>query len=138
MKTCATNFRTHPWIDASTPPSNIVFEALQKRQLSLRVKNTIRDNAWDDLFHRDFGYCGKLSKDLRFLKASRLLEIGTISLQTSKFSNPGGLIVKIDDSSKTVLQNGGLQIRLQIQRHMHKKTNNFRWIRKISDPHTSK
>ena len=104
MKTCATNFRTHPWIDASTPPSNIVFEALQKRQLSLRVKNTIRDNAWDDLFHRDFGYCGKLSKDLRFLKASRLLEIGTISLQTSKFSNPSGLMVKVDDSSKTALQ----------------------------------
>ena len=67
IETCVTDFRMHPWIDASKPPSNSIFKALQKRQLGLRVKNIIRNNAWD-LFCRDFGYRGKLSKDLRFLK----------------------------------------------------------------------
>ena len=37
------------------------------------------------------------------------VETGDDPLRTSKFSNLGGLIVKVDDSSKTTFQNGGLQ-----------------------------
>ena len=71
MKTCTMDFYTRPWSNASKSSLKSICEALQKRHLGLQVKQNVRILAFDYIFQRDFGYRGKISKDLKFLKESR-------------------------------------------------------------------
>ena len=75
----------HPWVDASKTSSNSVFKVLQKRQLGLPVKCSVRDLAYDDVT-RDMGYSHpSFSKDLRLLKELKARSLNY--LQTSGVSN---------------------------------------------------
>ena len=69
MKTCAEDFPTHPWVDTSKASSGSIFKSLQKRQIGLPIKGSLRDST-HDLCARDFwGYsCPSFSKDRRLLK----------------------------------------------------------------------
>ena len=84
MKTCVMDSHTHPWVDASkTSSNNSIFKSLQKRQIGLLVKGSLRDSTHDKCAHDFWGYSRpSFSKHRQLLKHLQSKGMGLLTFQT--------------------------------------------------------
>lgn len=70
MKILVEDSHTYPWVDASkASPEGSIFKALQKRQIGLPVKGSLRDSTHDMCARNFWGYSRpRFSKDRRLLR----------------------------------------------------------------------
>ena len=85
MKTCVMDIHTHPWVDASKTSSNgSIFKALQKCQVGLPVKGSLKDAVHDLCAQKFWGYTRpSFSKDCRLLKHLKSRGLGLLSFNTN-------------------------------------------------------
>ena len=83
MKTCVVACHTHLWVDASKTSSNSIFKSLQKSQIGLLVKGSLRDSTHDKCAQDFWGYSHLIfSKDRRLLNHLKTRGIGNLTFQT--------------------------------------------------------
>ena len=83
MKTCVVACHTHLWVDASNTSSKSIFKSLQKSQIGLLVKGSLRDSTHDKYAQDFWGYSRLIfSNDRRLLNHLKTRGIGNLTFQT--------------------------------------------------------
>ena len=129
---------THPWVDASKTSSNSIFKSLQKRQIRLLVKGSLRDSTHDKCAQDFWGYSSLIfSKDRHLLNHLKTQGIGNLTFQTDDNEDNCMTEVHYNDMllnnsnhfSKLWIISVGWKIVFQKQRQLLKIIKDFRWIR---------